>query len=99
MADAKAKPTMVPFELLLVEWRDHHSSHEWLSKQSVLEDCKPERCLSVGWLYKETDDSIVLVSCCDPSDPDKGDVGGIWTILKTCIVTRHTLKNGKRRKK
>lgn len=80
----------IPFPLLLVEWKDHFTEDSWTEKDKL--STKPELCLTVGWLVKETDEIMILASGIDPNDPDKGAMGGSWHILKNCITSQKVLR-------
>lgn len=84
---------MFPYPLVLVEWKDHHADNNWVKSKDI--ELKPEYCLSVGWLVKEDDEAITVVSCIDPKDPINGAMGNTWYILKSCITMQKVLRKAK----
>lgn len=78
--------------LVIVEWKDHHSNEKWSEPHQV--DNKPMFCLSVGWLMREDDDGLTLVTCVDPVDFAEGTVGGTTYIIKSCITKFQVVRKG-----
>ena len=68
------------FGLVLVEWIDSAYSLGWLTEADT-EEPKLKRCCSVGWLRKETQDSVTLTAnltmeenphrCCEITIPKR----------------------------
>lgn len=84
-----------PWNLCLVEWKDHVSdSGGWVDSMAAVTR-KPAMCLTVGWLIFEDEEGIALVSCIDPVTPEVGQVGGTQYILKNCITKTTILRKGK----
>lgn len=81
----------IPFSLVLVEWKDHVSdSGGWLDSHDIVN--RPALCLTVGWLFRQDEEGLTLVSCVDPVNPKEGQVGGTQYILKNCIVSMKVLR-------
>ena len=79
-----------PFPLVLVEWKDHWDSASWKSLEDI--EHIPELCLTVGWLVKETEEGLTVVSCLDPHDPINKPMGSTQYILKNCITKHKVLR-------
>lgn len=47
-------------KLLLVEWLDAHSGRGWQTVDRIEEAAEPLYCRSVGWLFAEREDCIVV---------------------------------------
>lgn len=87
---------MHPFPLVLIEWLDHVSETTWVSPHELSN--APERCLTVGWLIKEDERGLTLVSCIDPAAPETGQMGGTQYVIKSCITSVKTLRKAKTKK-
>jgi hypothetical protein len=87
---------MFPFPLVLVEWKDHFSETTWVSPKDISN--KPEMCLTVGWLVKEDEDGLTVVSCIDPKDPVNGTMGGTQYVVRSCITKQVILRKAKQKK-
>jgi hypothetical protein len=87
----------VPYPLVLVEWKDHYTHDAWAEKDRL--PTAPEMCLTVGWLVKEDDQTMVVTSCLDPTNAADGLMGGTWIILKNCVTSRKVLKKGYEKRK
>lgn len=77
--------------LLLVSWNDHSADGSWADVDKFH---GPSLCKSIGWIYKEDDVGMTLVS----NIGDGGETGNLQYILKACIVTRQEIKVPRRRK-
>ncbi len=66
------------YPLVYVEWADHFSSAEWHEVADIVHT--PLFCLSVGWLLKDNEEGITLITSI--SD---GQVGGTTFIMRPCI--------------
>jgi hypothetical protein len=84
---------MIPFPLVLVEWKDHCSETTWVSPKDLTN--QPELCLTVGWLVKEDDDGMTIVSCVDAKDPATGTMGSTQYIVKSCITGYKVLRKAR----
>ena len=81
-------------KLLYVEWLDHTSQSSdgrWVSKEQ-LDKSAPEACGTIGWLYKEDDLSLTLISTVGIGKDSDDDFGGDMTILQSCITKRKLIK-------
>lgn len=80
--------------LELIKWQDHCvvSGSGWKKLDAVLNNT-PIDIFSVGWVYKETDDAIWLVSHQDKTVALDGGstIDGEMIIVKKAIVARHLL--------
>lgn len=78
-------------EIVYVEWWDHISLAQgrWISKAD-LDEIKVAKCKSVGWVYKQDDESITLVPHIAGEGED-ADYGGDMTIHRSAIITWETL--------
>jgi hypothetical protein len=82
-------------KLIEVTWHDtlELSSSDWYSideiEQKVPTDKKGEVCQSVGYLYRENDNHIILVQTYQPNvkDPTESSLSGVIVIPKTAKVT------------
>jgi hypothetical protein len=80
-------------KLELVEWLDTHASRRWQDLDEVREAAVPLKCRSVGWVFVENEQVIVLV-------PHFAGVGqdilvqasGDLTIPKAVITKRRVLR-------
>ena len=91
---AKKVPTL---PLMTILWHDHHSHDEtWLvGDEAVTEAAIPPVVQSVGWLYKETETSYVLVATyCEGDD----SCGQMMSILKSAVVRKMEIKQPRKRK-
>lgn len=81
---------MSGWPLLYIEWLDHCSRKDgsWADPDELARELKPIVVSSVGWLIKETDHYLLLVS----SNAGGDNVGGDCLILKNCISRRRVLK-------
>lgn len=79
------------YQLFFIEWYDAVTDNGWVHPK---EDLVLHKCLSVGWLIKETKHEIVLAA--DTSDPEYGvedtEVNRRIAIPKSWIVLRRKLK-------
>jgi len=71
-------------KLVLIEWIDSYSVYEQWDFLSDLEEPKVIKCKSVGFVVKETKESIMIIPYI--SGEDEGGKGGIC-IPKICIVS------------
>lgn len=73
-------------KLIYVEWVDHASGDGWARPEHV--DPTPLRCATIGWLLKETKDTLVLngTAC------ENGVSGSRMYIVKSCIRRRKQVK-------
>ena len=49
-----------PLPLVYVEWVDSATVHGWHSLDELQRDCTSVLMQSVGWIVKETDDTLML---------------------------------------
>lgn len=76
---------MTERRLVLVTWVDSCSvaaAGRWVSHKD-LDDLQLGRCRSVGWVYRETSQDIVVYS----HDGEEETVGGEICIPKICILS------------
>ena len=88
---------MIHENLVLIRWLDatSYEGHEWRTAKEVKE-LTSEFMLSVGWIVKETADSIVLVSHRDhDSSPEDHSVAGEMAIPVGAILECRELKLGR----
>ena len=80
---------MKELPLLEVEWEDHYSTTDWVEAAAadVLDSVYVK---SVGYLFKETKNKLVLVQNMSSS----GQLAGTMTIMKKTIKTRTVLREG-----
>lgn len=73
----------------VVEWLDHCSTKggQWESFEDICEDLKPLTVHSVGWVIKETKESVTLI----PTWHNEQAYGDIL-IIKRCIISRQKFK-------
>ena len=75
-----------PLPLVRITWTDSASlGGHWADKTDV-EDLKTEIIDSVGFVFKETDDSVTIVA-----HVGEDQVGGTMCIPKIAIVSRRTI--------
>ena len=71
-------------QMVLVEWIDSNTANGWHDVESmratVTQDCL---CKSVGWLFIEAPDRIVLV----PNQSQTGQVADATTIPRLAVVS------------
>ncbi len=79
-------------KVLWVEWVDSTGRDGW---QEADQDTGISDCLSVGFLHRETENSITLVQ----SYADVGSWVGNITIPKVAIIRQHRLPTHTKRKK
>lgn len=74
-------------KLVYVKWRDSHSTAEgtWHTKREIV--TKAAAVETVGWVLKETKNSITLVSSVAPEE-----VAGDITIPKQNIIKRKRIR-------
>ena len=48
-------------KLVLVEWLDAHASKGWNNFDILEQATEPLKCKSVGWLFKETKDCVIIL--------------------------------------
>lgn len=75
-------------KLVLVYWVDIVADAEWCTKNDFDKKCFPDPCLSVGFIVRETKDTLWIAA--DITEPDKNscsesDCGGIRAIPKGVI--------------
>jgi len=75
------------FPLTCVEYYDHSGEAGWIELDTLE---KPITCKTVGFLVKETDTSLHIMSTL--TDEDEGGYGGNNEVLKSCIVSQKTLR-------
>ena len=73
------------FSLICVEYYDHSGDAGWIELDTLE---KPITCKTVGFLVKETDTSLHIMSTLT----DDGGHGGNNEVLKSCIVSQKTLR-------
>jgi hypothetical protein len=84
---------MAKAKLVVVLWDDHYSSDDWITEDEEREDLtKPALMHSVGWIAKETEDSLLLVATVCEAD---GHSKQHFRIAKKCIVKRRTIRQPK----
>lgn len=73
------------FPLVVITWRDHTATvpDTWASREDLDSLGVLATVTSIGWLYKETDDQYVLVSC---ADRDLREFSAIQTIGKAMTI-------------
>ena len=76
-------------KLVYIEWLDHCSfgSGCWNTKESC-ENMEPILAKTIGWLVKETDEHLVVVS----TTLSDNYYGGDSLILKSCIKKRKNVR-------
>lgn len=80
---------MDKYPLIYVEWHDHWAEGSW--SKADAEDALT-LCQSVGWLFKETKETIILASSfCE----ETGQVGNKQCIGKGMMVKKVVLKKVK----
>jgi hypothetical protein len=77
------------YDLVLVEWLDHteHSS-EW--NDDFTASHPPSTAFSVGWIYEETPETLVLIPHICYTDEDLS-YSSPMTIVKGAIISRKSL--------
>lgn len=75
------------FRLISVEYYDHSGDAGWIELDTLE---KPITCKTVGFLVKETETSLHIMSTL--TDEDGGGYGGNNEVLKSCIVSQKTLR-------
>ena len=85
---AKKFPTL---PLVTILWHDHHSHDEtWLTgEEAIMEMAEPVTVQSVGWLYRETKTSYVLVAT---YQEETDTCGQMMSILKSAVVRKIEIK-------
>ena len=73
------------FRLISVEYYDHSGAAGWIELDTLE---KPITCKTVGFLVKETDTSLHIMSTLT----DDGGQGGNNEVLKSCIISQKTLR-------
>ena len=68
------------FPLVLVNWVDSCSWHEWQSPESAAK-AGPTQCRTVGWQITGTKKSISVVQSVNECD----DVSETWIIPRSCV--------------
>ena len=76
---------------IYVEWEDHcqvvAQGSSWMGVNDVRNE--PSVIKSLGWIVKEDKDYLTIAGC---HDTEGGDIKGVSTIIKSCIVKRKNLK-------
>ena len=89
-------------KLVYIEWCDAVSNSSWFDKKEVDKWCEDESEIikQVGWIYKETNEYMVLVSRLSKSNNGAWDqYGSIQKIPKTWIYKRINLTKHIKEKK
>ena len=73
------------FSLISVEYYDHSGDAGWIELDTLE---KPITCKTFGFLVKETDTSLHIMSTLT----DDGGHGGNNEVLKSCIISQKTLR-------
>ena len=81
-------------KLAIIEWVDSYSVYEGWDFIKELSDPKIVKCLSVGWILKETEDCILLMPhISDTNDKETLGAGrGGLTIPKISITNRKEIE-------
>ena len=74
------------YPIISVLWYDHSGDAGWIELKDL--DEPPITCKTVGFLVKETDTSLHIMSTLTD---DRGH-GGNNELLKSCIVSQKTLR-------
>jgi hypothetical protein len=72
---------------ITVRWHDHHEKDETWAEPTPLQDLKPARVESRGWLIGENDECIEM-SAHKPMDKDDDTWGRPFRIVKSAIFYR-----------
>ena len=75
----------IPYKFVHVYWIDIQSDSSWRSIEDVKEDTLP-RCLSTGFLIRDDEDMIRLVSDINFKEDVSIDECGNSTIIPKCVV-------------
>ena len=82
--------------LEFVQWIDHANCQEWYPQSQIAEEFVPCEIESVGWVLKETENYIILVSSrCEQTEKAARSV----LIMKTLISKRLPLSAQSRRRR
>lgn len=71
-----------------VVWKDIVATCRWMDDESI-EEIATEVCMSLGFVAKETKETLWLAGTFSPEGDDKWT--GVIAIPKGCIVKRQTL--------
>jgi len=77
-----------PYALVMVEWQDSRvlvGGWQWIDE---LTEPRATRCISVGWLLAETDDTIAIAQNLGDVFMLRAQVSGITEIAKRQIIQR-----------
>ncbi len=81
------------YPLVYVEWIDHSAEGGWSHEEDEITD--NTLCASVGWLFRETAESIILISSlCE----DTKQVGNKQIISRKLIHATRVLRKARNRK-
>ena len=74
------------YPLVIVTWNDHSGDAGWIEKPPLDDDIV--ECKTIGYLYSESDKAYHVVN----SKTKDKEVGGLSTILKSCVVSLKILR-------
>lgn len=82
-------------KVVKIRWLDIHSLSQWASESEV-SDLEPKVCETVGWLYKETKDYVIVVgTSTDQADFLEDKYADVNCIPKGVILSNDKLKLAK----
>ena len=82
-------------ELVIVKWEDSGLGDGGWSQASEYVNKPMTRCVSVGWIYHEDEEKVILFSafCLDNESYVDGNEGSLQLISRKCIETITVLEH------
>jgi hypothetical protein len=84
-------------EVRCVEWIDSAGGTRWMQLSEIVGN-GPDRCFSVGYVLRETDDQLTLLQSLAPHDDhqDYGQSGDNYIVIPKFAITKsRTLRKAK----
>lgn len=78
----------------LIEWIDasSHEGHQWRDEEDVAK-LDVAKFLTVGWVFRESEDGVIVVSTHNPNNGHDKSYWGELAIPKGCIVKKTLLRS------